>query len=69
MIQKDEDNTDEEYDPDKIASVRKWLNEEADKLALSNPNCAFLHSSLLNDPEPLSEYDTDLSDLDELGPF
>lgn len=64
----DEDNNNEDYDPEAIANTRRWLTKEADKLALSNPDCAFLHSSLL-EPEPFWEYDSNLSDLDELGPF
>ena len=61
-------------DPERIANVRRWLKQECDKHALSNPNLAFLHSdnSLdkeLEQYEPFWEYDSDLSDLDELGPF
>jgi hypothetical protein len=63
-----EDNNDDDYNPESIANTRRWLTKEADKLALSNPNCGFLHSSLL-EPEPFWEYDDDLSDLDEIGPF
>jgi hypothetical protein len=62
------DDEDNDYDPEVIANTRRWLTKESDKLALLNPDCAFLHSSLL-EPEPFWEYDDDLSDLDELGPF
>lgn len=63
------EDEDDEIDIDKVASVRKWLTAEADKLALTRPECGFLHSSL-REEEVLWEYDrNDLSDLEEIGPF
>jgi hypothetical protein len=63
------EDKDDEIDIDKIASVRKWLTSEADKLALSKSELGFLHSSL-RDEEVLWEYDrNDLSDLNDIGPF
>ena len=63
------EDEEDEISIDKVASVRKWLTAEADKLALAKPECGFLHSSL-REEEVLWEYDRNgLSDLDEIGPF
>lgn len=63
---RDEDEL-EDVNMDEIASIRRWLMDQA----RYNPATAWMVASLdgLNRDDPFWEYDEDLSDVDQDGPF